>query len=87
MDEININYEYQITKKIYEKYNTIILVELNKMILGYIETIIRILQNKDKDEKYILEFFTNNLFKDIQEDYGHIKSVELLSKINNIAEI
>jgi hypothetical protein len=87
MDDENMNYEYKITKKIYLEYNKIILNELNKIIIGYIELIIRLLQNKNKDDSYILDFCKKNIFTDITSEYGHIKTDKLFSTLNTFADL
>jgi hypothetical protein len=90
MDYEKLDYEYAIVKQLYDKYekdNKQISNELDKVIIFFIRIIIKLLKKMSYDDKGILEFFKINMFNDNVQEYGHIKTEELLSSINSITDL
>ncbi len=84
MDYHNLKYEYNIASNLYIKYKLIILEELNKVIISYIDIITKLLRNKNYTDTDIIIFFKTNMFFENTDEYGHIKTTELLSSITTI---
>ncbi len=84
MDYDNLRYEYDIATNLYKKYKITILEELNKVIIFYIDTITKLLKNKNYTDTDIIIFFKINLFFENTDEYGHIKTSQVLSSITTI---
>jgi hypothetical protein len=90
IDYKKLKYEHDIVKQLYDKYekdNKLISNELDKVIIFYINIIIELLRKMSYDEQRRLEFFKLNMFNNNVQEYGHIKTDELLSSIKSIDDL
>ena len=95
MDIQKEEYEYNISKKLYEKYNEEIKDELLKVISGFLNTIINLLKTRNPnpvDEYYSdvekLNYIKKNIFISNFIEYGHIGSENPeITKITDVHEL
>jgi hypothetical protein len=87
LDYDKLQYEYIIVKSLYDNFNKQITEELDKVIEFYIDIIIKLLKNLSYDDTKIITFFKSNMFNDSVQEYGHIKTPELLESIQTIDDM